>query len=88
MSLSDTTILDRMLEPVTQFFTPEVAQRLLDLRPDAAVQTRIDELGSKANEGSLSAEETTEYEDYVEAVDLIGILRSKARAILARHTDC
>ncbi|NQU21509.1 MAG: hypothetical protein HQ567_09515 [Candidatus Nealsonbacteria bacterium] len=74
MSISDPAILDRMLEPVTQCFTPEVAQRLLDLQPDAAVQTRIGELAGKANEGSLSAEEKVEYEDYVEAVDLIGIL--------------
>ena len=87
MSISDTAILDRMLEPVTQCFTPEVAQRLLDLQPDAAVRTRIDELSGKANEGSLSAEERSEYEDYVEAVDLIGILQAKAGDVLAKQAD-
>ena len=87
MSLSDTAILDRMLEPVTQCFTPEVARRLLDLQPDSAIQARIDELASKANEGSLSAEERAEYEEYVEAVDLIAILRSKAGAMLAGQAD-
>ena len=76
-----------MLEPVTQCFTAEVARRLLDLQPDPALQIRIDELADRANEGVLSAEEKTEYEDYIEAVDLIAILQSKAAAMLARQAD-
>ncbi len=76
-----------MLDPVAQCFTVEVAQRLVDLRPDPTIQTRIDELADKAESGSLLPEERAEYEDYIEAVDLIGILRAKAGTLLAERTD-
>ena len=76
-----------MLDPVAQCFTPEVARRLLRLRPDPVAQARIDQLAAQANAGRLSAEQRAEYEDYVEAVDLIGILQAKAGALLAENTD-
>ena len=86
MATIDTGYLDRLLAPVTQCFTPEVAERLVALRTDAETQSRIEELAEKANEGELSPEELAEYEDYVEAVDLIAILQSRARAVLAKRT--
>jgi len=42
---SPASVLDRFLDPFTECLTPEVAQRVADLRPDAATQARIDELG-------------------------------------------
>ena len=86
MSLPDTTILDRMLDPVARCFTPEVARRLLRLQPDPMTQSRIDELAAKAEAGQLSDEERAEYSDYDEAIDLIGILQAKAGAVLAKDT--
>ena len=85
MTVVTTSYLDRLLEPVAQCFTPEVAERLAALRVDPAVQARIEELAGKANEGRLSAVERAEYEDYVEAVDLIALLQSRARSVLAKH---
>jgi hypothetical protein len=87
MSTVEATYLDRLLTPVTQCFTPEVAERLIALPEDTEVQSRIGELAEKANEGTLSAEERAEYEDYIEVVDLIGILQSRARAVLANHPN-
>jgi hypothetical protein len=85
---TQTTYLDRLLAPVTQCLTPEVAERLISLRADPDIEARIDELATRANEGQLSGEERAEYEDYIEAVDLIGILQARARTILAkRATD-
>ena len=86
MATVDTGYLDRLLAPVTQCFTPEVAERLVSLRPDAEVASRIEELADKANEGELSLEERAEYEDYIEAIDLIGILQARARTVLAKRT--
>ncbi|MBN1395044.1 MAG: hypothetical protein JW959_08470 [Pirellulales bacterium] len=86
MATVDTGYLDRLLAPVTECFTPEVAERLVALRADAETQTHIEELAEKANEGKLSPEERAEYEDYIEAVDLIAILQARARAILAKRT--
>ena len=54
MASVETSYLDRLLEPVTQCFTAEVAKRLISLPPDPTVQARIAELAEKANEGQLS----------------------------------
>jgi hypothetical protein len=83
MATVDAGYFDRLLAPVTQCFTPEVAERLIALRADPGIEARIEELAEKANEGRLSAEERAEYEDYVEAVDFIGILQAQARTVLA-----
>jgi hypothetical protein len=85
MSTAAITYLDRLLIPVTECFTQEVAERLVSLRSDPEVEARIEELASKANEGTLTDEERAEYEEYVEAVDLIGVLQSRARTILAKR---
>ena len=86
MATAETTYLDRLLAPVTQYFTPEVAERIVSLQADPDIQVRIEELAAKANEGQLSAEERAEYEDYIEAVDLVAILQARARSILAQRT--
>ena len=41
------------------------------------------ELAKKCNEGVLTAEEEEDYEAYVQASTLVGILQAKARRILA-----
>lgn len=78
------SILDRLLEPVTRSFTPEVARQLVGLRLAPDIQDRIDLLAAKCNEGELSNEERAEYETYVRAIDLISLLQAHAHAVLAR----
>lgn len=81
-----TTYLDRLLEPVTDAFTPEMARTVLNLRVDDETQLRIDELRLKANDGTLTPDEDAEYKEFVEAVDIVSILQSKARKYLAKHS--
>lgn len=76
-------VFEKMLDPVARCFTREVAQQIAALQADAPTQARIDELAEKCNEGALTEAEQYEYEAYVDAIDLIGILQAKARAILA-----
>jgi len=83
MSPTIETPLDRLLDPVARCLTTDVAQRLADIRPDPGTQARIDELAAKANEGTLAPAEQTEYQGYVEAIDIVSILQAKARKILA-----
>jgi hypothetical protein len=71
--------LERMLEPVSRCLTPEAADRLIQLRADPQLQTRIDELADKCTEGDLTDEERAEYDTYVRAGNLIAILQAKAR---------
>lgn len=80
--MSKTAALSRFLDPVASLLTPEVARRIVDFRADATTQARLDELAEKSTEGLLTAEERTEYEGYVRAIDLITILQLKARTVL------
>jgi hypothetical protein len=79
-----TSVVGQWLEPV---ITPDVAQRLLALQPNPLVTKRVLELGVKANEGQLSADEESEYESYIAANDIIAILQSTARQVLRRQAS-
>jgi hypothetical protein len=81
-----TSYLDRLLEPLTEAFTPEMASTLLSLRADSELEAHIDELCQKANDGTLTAAEDAEYRDLIEAIDLISIIQGKARRFLANPT--
>jgi len=86
--LIESAILDKMLESVARCWTPAVAQQIAALRADPLTQARIDELATKCNEGELTEVEQREYAAYVEALELIGFLQAKARAMLARLPQC
>lgn len=74
--------LDRLLDPVRDILTPEVAQRLVGLRADAAAQARLDELAEKNSSATISAEERAEYDALVIAGNVIAVLQAKARSVL------
>lgn len=80
--MSTISFLDKMLDPVSRCFTPEVAERLINIQVDPELQMRVDELADKCNEGELTAHEQLEYEAYVRAGNLIAILQAKARKSL------
>jgi hypothetical protein len=75
-------LLDRILDPITDAFTPEVAQRMVALKADAELQGRVDELAAKSNDGSLTDEERAEYKNYVDVIDLISVLQAKSQRVL------
>ena len=83
--MSTVSYLDRFLEPVTESFTPELARTLVDLRADAELQAEIEVLRQKANLGTLAPHEEAAYKDFVEALDVLSIIQSKARRFLANH---
>lgn len=69
-------VLEEMLEPVSRSFGPETARALAEFR--------VDKLAEKCGEGKLTPPERAEYEAYVQASTLIGILQAKARKALAK----
>ena len=83
--MASLSYLDRLLDPLSDIFTPEVASAILELRADSELESRIGELRRKANDGTLTPAEDAEYKDFVEAVDLISIIQAKARHFLAKH---
>jgi len=80
----ETAVLDRVLDPMKEFLTPAVAAGIANMQADPQLQARLDELALKANSGRLTEDEQREYRDYVDAIDFIGVLQSKARQVLAR----
>ena len=83
--MATTSCLDRLLDPLTESFTPQMASALLELRVDSELEAHIGDLRLKANDGTLTPAEDAEYKDFVEAVDLISIMQAKARRFLAKH---
>jgi len=71
--------LDGLLEPLSRCLDPESARRVVDFQVDRPVQERIDGLAERANEGTLSDSERSEYEALINAADFISILKLKAR---------
>lgn len=85
--MSTASLLDRFLDPVVDFLPADTAQKIIDLRIDPELQSRLDELAEKANHGRLTADERAEYEAYIEELDVIAIFKVKARAALRRQQD-
>ena len=88
--ISDMTtysVSDRMLRPVTSCLTLDVARRILDSRLDDDTQSRIDELARKANRGILTEEERQEYAEFVDYIDMVGIIKSEARLLLRQSSS-
>lgn len=85
--MSTVSYLDRLLQPVTEAFTPELARVLVNLRADEELQVEVEVLREKANIGTLSPDEELAYKDFVEAVDVISIIQSKARRFLASQPE-
>jgi hypothetical protein len=76
--------LAKLLDPVAACFTPEVAKRVAELRADPDVQIRIDDLAEKCNEGTITPEETAEYDAYIRAMDVVAVLQRQARSLVAQ----
>jgi hypothetical protein len=73
---------DRMFDLLVGCFTPDVAEKVANLRADSILQARLDELADKCTEGELTPDERAEYEAYVRAIDMIAIVMAKARKLL------
>ena len=74
-----------MVDPISRVFTPEAARQILQVRADDETQQRIDELADKCNEGTMTADERTEYQGYVSWFNFMTLLQAKARTFLKHH---
>jgi hypothetical protein len=80
-------IVGHYLEPVTSMFTREMAEAIVNRKPDERMVARVQELGCKADEGTLTEEESREYQDIIDAGDLVSLLKSKARRFLDENPE-
>jgi hypothetical protein len=79
-------IFGKVLDSLTDCLTPEVAQRIVEIRVAPQVQARADELAVRANEGSLTAEERAQYEQFIDAMDILAIFQARARFLLSQRS--
>lgn len=82
-----TDFLSTYLDPIAEDLTPQQAEKILAARPNARLIARVEELGNKANEGTLTAEERAEYEYYIDVDEAISLLKTKARRLLAHPAN-
>jgi hypothetical protein len=76
------TPLERLIEPLSDCLTEETARRLVSIKPDRQLQTRVNQLARKCSDGNLTPEEREEYARYISFGDLIALLKAKARLLL------
>lgn len=75
----------RVLTALTDCLTLEVARRIIDARLDPAVQRRLNKLAPKANFGTLTDAERSEYAALIDGVDILAIFKAKSRPLLLRQ---
>jgi hypothetical protein len=76
------TVLEAYLGPLAECFTPDVARRIVDFRPDRQTEERLQYLRDKANDGALTEIERTEYQEFVDALEFMGLFKARARSVL------
>jgi len=62
--------------------SPELAKRILEIRPQAQDVARLDELGNKANEGQLTGSERAEYDRYLWLGEVVAKMQHRARQLV------
>lgn len=77
-------ILSRALATAAEFMSEELARYLLTVKLDPVDESRANELAAKAREGSLSANEQAEIDEYLRVGRVMEILRIRARQTLGR----
>ena len=69
---------DILLESAARCLDATSVRALGELKLPAGAQGRLDLLAQKANEGRLTAEESGEYDRFIELGDILATLRLKA----------
>ena len=80
----DSSAFDRATEPVLRLLPLEQARELAAYEPETSLQSRVEELAAKSNEGDLTEAERSEYLGYVQANKFVAILQAQARRRLAK----
>jgi hypothetical protein len=77
-----TDVLRTVIDLTGQGLTKPLAEAILNIDFSAGQSGRIRDLNGKANEGTLSDEETSELEAYLQVGDLLAYWQSDARLYL------
>ena len=75
-------VWERTIQPGQAGLTPDAARYFLQLRFDAADLARMNELAATARAGSLSKEQESELDSYMQLGWFLDLMKSKARLSL------
>jgi hypothetical protein len=75
------TVLETYLGPLAEYISPDVARRIVDFRHDSQTE-ELHYLRQKANDGAPTETERTEYQEFVDALEFMGLLKARARSVL------
>ena len=78
-------IFAESLAPVESCLNRDSAIAILNLLPNPRVQSRVDELAEKCNEGTITPPERAEYDALIWADHFLGVLQTKAEHYLQVH---
>lgn len=80
-------IFERLVQPDSGNFSPELAQYVLSMRFAPDQVARYEDLAGRVQEDKLSADEQQELEAYVQANAVLGMMKAKARRSLVQSTS-
>src|SRR5437879_12507 len=83
---SDTAIWGRLLDPSRVHLTPQAAEGILSIRFSDSDRSRVNELASKSNDGTLTESERAECESYVRVQYALSLVHLRARRALKQAT--
>lgn len=79
------SVFAESLAPVEACLNQESASALMNLPPNSRLQSRVDLLAEKCNQGMITPDEQAEYEALIWADQFLGILQAKAAHYLKTH---
>lgn len=79
---SEATIWAQLIDSQPKNLTPEAAQYLLAVQFSQSDQMRLQELAERSQAGTLTEEESREFDSYLHVGNLLAVMQSKARAVL------
>lgn len=77
------TALGRLLRPMSQSMSRELARELVSLKVEEDTQQRYDYLATGRREGTLTPDEEAELLDLVQVNSVLSMLKAEARLLLA-----
>lgn len=80
--IMNANLLDQIIEPFAECLTQEAARKIVAIRADEELQQRVDALANKANAGTLTESEQSEYDRYLAAFHFVTILQARPRRFI------
>ena len=65
--------------PIFTILSTDQVRQLAHLAVESSLADRVEELAGKSNEGRMTPDERAEYEEYIQANNLMAILQAEAK---------